>query len=58
MEVTPLRGKGVDVRFPEYHPLPDLLIRAARVSVEIPAGTLTGQIRHITPDQDVLGWRI
>ena len=55
VEVMPLRGKGVDVRFPEHHPLPDFLIRAARVSVEIPSGTLAGQVRHVTPDQDVLG---
>src|SRR3972149_5940318 len=55
VEVKPLRGKGIDVRFPEHHPLPGFLIRAARVSVGVPAGTLAGQVRHVTPDQDVLG---
>jgi len=55
VEVKPLRGKGVDVRFPEHHPLPDFLIRTARVSVDIPAGIIAGQVHNITPDQDVLG---
>jgi len=53
--VKPLRGKGVDVRFPEREPLPDLLVRLTRVSVEVPAGTIRGQIHNITPDQPVLG---
>lgn len=53
--VTPLRGKGVDVRFRERQPLPDFLIRTARVSAEIPSGTLTGQVRQITTDQAMLG---
>jgi len=55
VEVKPLRGKGIDVRFPERHPLPDFLIRTARVSVNIPAGIIAGQVHNITPDQDVLG---
>jgi len=53
--VKPVRGKGADVRFKEHEPLPDLLIRIAHVSVEVPAGSIKGQIRNITPDQDVLG---
>jgi uncharacterized protein (TIGR03545 family) len=53
--VKPVRGKGANVRFKEYEPLPDFLIRTARVSMEIPAGSIEGQIRNITPDQDVLG---
>ncbi|MDA8126041.1 MAG: TIGR03545 family protein [Deltaproteobacteria bacterium] len=53
--VKPLRGKGVDVRFREKQPLPDFLIRTARVSLEIPAGKLSGQVRNLTPDQPVLG---
>jgi uncharacterized protein (TIGR03545 family) len=54
-QVKPLRGKGIDVKFREREPLPDFLIRTARVSAEIPAGTLKGQVRQITPDQDILG---
>jgi uncharacterized protein (TIGR03545 family) len=54
-QVKPLRGKGVDVKFRERQPLPDFLIRTARVSAEIPAGTLTGQVRQITTDQEILG---
>ncbi|WP_447974305.1 TIGR03545 family protein [Nitrospira sp. Kam-Ns4a] len=53
--VTPLRGAGVDVRFKEVAPRPDFLIRTARVSLEIPQGTIKGVVRNITPDQDVLG---
>ncbi|MBW2330415.1 MAG: TIGR03545 family protein, partial [Deltaproteobacteria bacterium] len=53
--VKPVRGKGADVRFKEHQPLPDFLIRIAHVSMEIPAGSIRGQIRNITPDQDVLG---
>lgn len=55
VKVKPLRGKGVDVKFRERRPLPDFLIRTARVSAELPAGTLVGQVRQITPDQDILG---
>jgi len=53
--VKPVRGKGADVLFKEHEPLPDLLIRTSSVSMEIPAGSIKGQIRNITPDQDVLG---
>jgi uncharacterized protein (TIGR03545 family) len=53
--VTPLRGKGVDVRFPERAPLPSWLIRVSRVSVEIPAGVLTGEVKNVTAEQHVLG---
>jgi uncharacterized protein (TIGR03545 family) len=53
--VKPLRGKGVDVRFAERRPLPDFLISTARVTAEIPAGTLKGEVLRITPDQDILG---
>ncbi len=54
-QVKPLRGKGIDVKFRERRPLPDFLIRTARVSAEIPAGTMKGEVRQITPDQDILG---
>ena len=53
--VRPVRGKGADVRYKEHEPLPDFLIRIAHASMEIPAGSIRGQIRNITPDQDVLG---
>ncbi|MBS1192780.1 MAG: hypothetical protein H6Q97_759 [Nitrospirae bacterium] len=51
----PLRGKGVDVRFREERPLPDFLIGTVKASLQPEAGTFTGIIRNITPDQDVLG---
>jgi uncharacterized protein (TIGR03545 family) len=53
--VKPLRGRGVDVHFKEYHPLPDFLITRTAVSAETSAGLLAGLLRNITPDQDVLG---
>lgn len=53
--VKPLRGKGVDVRFAERAPLPEWLIRASRVSLEIPAGTIAGEVKNMTSEQHVLG---
>ena len=54
-EIRPLRGVGTYVRFKEYEPLPDFLIRRARTSFVIEAGELSGKIENITPDQDILG---
>lgn len=53
--VKPTRGKGVDVRFKEQEAYPDFFIRIAHVAIEIPAGLVNGQVRNITPDQDILG---
>ncbi len=52
--VKPARGAGVDVRFREYQPLPNFLIKKVNASIQPTAGTFTGTIRNITPDQDVL----
>jgi uncharacterized protein (TIGR03545 family) len=43
------------VRFKEQAPLPDFLIRLAKVSAQLDAGDVDGKIENITPDQDVLG---
>ena len=53
--VEPMRGKGVNVRFKEYAPLPDFLIRNAKVGLKLRSGNLTGAMENITPDQDILG---
>jgi uncharacterized protein (TIGR03545 family) len=53
--VKPFRGKGVDVKFPERHPLPDFLIRTVKTSLEPGAGSFSGMIRNITSDQDIIG---
>jgi uncharacterized protein (TIGR03545 family) len=53
--VKPLRGRGVDVRFKEERPLPDFLISTIKASLQPDAGTFTGTIRNITPDQAMLG---
>ena len=51
----PLRGKGVDVHFTEEQPLPDFLVRLARVSLNLDAGNLDGTIHNVTSDQPTLG---
>ena len=53
--VRPLRGKGFEVRFREYKPLPDFLIRKVKASVSTQGGEVEGRIENITPDQDILG---
>jgi uncharacterized protein (TIGR03545 family) len=53
--VKPIRGRGMNVRFKEYRPLPDFLIARTAVSAETTVGVLAGTITDITPDQDVLG---
>ncbi|HEY4706654.1 MAG TPA: TIGR03545 family protein [Thermodesulfobacteriota bacterium] len=50
-----LRGRGVDVQFREYAPLPDFLIRRAAISASIPTGDFSGLVTNITGDQDILG---
>jgi uncharacterized protein (TIGR03545 family) len=51
----PLRAKGVDVRFPETNPRPDFLVREAAVDVALAGGTVSGTVRDLTPDPEVLG---
>jgi uncharacterized protein (TIGR03545 family) len=53
--VKPVRGKGVNVRFKEHEPKPDVLVQFARSSILIQAGTLSGTLRNITAQQDILG---
>jgi len=53
--VKPVRGRGVDVRFREERPLPYFLISTVKASLQPEAGSFTGIIKNITPDQDVLG---
>lgn len=51
----PLRGTGVDVHFTEEQPLPDFLVRLARVSLNLDVGNLAGTIHNVTSDQPTLG---
>ncbi len=51
----PLRGKGVDVKFPDRMPLPDFLIRTVKVSAQPQSGTFSGKILNITSDQNTIG---
>ena len=54
-EQRPQRGKGMDIRFVERDQLPEFLIRSAKLSLEVPAGILRGEIRNITNNQVTLG---
>lgn len=47
------RHKGVDVRFREYNPKPEFLIKLARVSVRTEKGDFSGRIMDITTEQDI-----
>jgi uncharacterized protein (TIGR03545 family) len=53
--VKPARAKGLDVRFREHSPRPDLLVSLVKASFQPEAGVFDGTIRNITPDQDILG---
>ncbi len=53
--VEPVRGKGVNVHFEEYEPLPELLIKHTSVSFEVPAGDFSGTIKNITNNQRIVG---
>ena len=53
--VKPVRGKGVNAVYKERAPLPDFLIRLIDVSLNLKAGDLSGKIKNVTPDQDILG---
>lgn len=53
--VQPIRGKGVDVRYPETQPWPEFLIRLLKVSLALDMGDMTGRVEDITTDPDILG---
>lgn len=50
-----LRYKGINIKFKEQNPLPDLLIKSTRVSLELESGNLNGEVKDITSDQQILG---
>lgn len=51
----PLRGKGLNIRFQERHPMPDLLIRRVHVDAKLETGNFTGQISNITTHPRIVG---
>ena len=55
VEGKPVRGKGVNIIFAEYEPLPDFLIKRVESSVKVQMGGLSGEINHITTDPAILG---
>lgn len=54
-EQKPIRGKGINIRFPETPPMPDFLIRNLKINADLAAGNLTGKAENITLDQHILG---
>jgi uncharacterized protein (TIGR03545 family) len=52
--VKPIRDRGVNIRFKEYEPLPDFLIRKTKAKLLLKSGDITGLINNITPDQHIL----
>lgn len=52
---VPARGKGINVRFPEKNPLPDFLVRQARLNVVLERGDLTGVIENVTDNPPLVG---
>jgi uncharacterized protein (TIGR03545 family) len=51
----PLRSKGLDIRFQEKNPVPDLLIRQAHLDAQLKEGKFTGQIDNITSHPQIVG---
>lgn len=54
-EPKPERGKGIDVKFKEDRPAPDLRIRTIKADVTASGGTVEGNIWEITSDQRLTG---
>ncbi|MBE9503229.1 MAG: TIGR03545 family protein [Proteobacteria bacterium] len=54
-EKKPERGKGLNIAFKEFNPMPDLFVRTAALTLHIPAGEIKGEIRDITSDQHLTG---
>ena len=51
----PERGRGIDVRFAEHHPLPDFWVRLAKVDAELKSGKLSGKLQDVTSDPPIVG---
>ena len=51
----PLRSKGTDIKFREFNPRPDFLVKKSRLTLKIPAGQMKGEIRNITDSQVLTG---
>ncbi len=54
-EAGPKGGKGQDIHFQEHEPLPEFLVRLAKISLLLNIGELRGTIENITPDPATLG---
>lgn len=54
-EAAATRGQGQDIHFKEHEPLPEFLIRTARVSLLLDIGEIKGTLENITSDQAILG---
>ena len=47
------RHKGLDIRFKEYSPKPDFLIKLVHATVELEQGSFKGKIMDVTNEQDI-----
>ncbi len=55
VKLKPARGEGVDVRFREANPMPDFIVRRAEANVILDLGTVEGQAKNITLEQNIIG---
>ncbi len=51
----PPRSEGAVVRFPERNPLPSFLVRDAAVDVTADGGTVSGEVKNVTTEPEILG---
>ena len=54
-EPQPQRATGINVRFKEFNPIPDFLIKTIHASVQIEAGEFEGSILNVTAEQHITG---
>jgi uncharacterized protein (TIGR03545 family) len=51
----PVRNKGLDVKFQEKNPKPDLLVRSTHVDAQLQSGQFEGRIENITSHPQIVG---
>lgn len=51
----PVRNKGLDVKFQEKNPKPDLLVRSTHVDAQLQSGEFEGRIENITSHPQIVG---
>ena len=54
-EPEQVRSKGENIKFKEFHPRPDFLIKKIHANVELEAGKFNGQVLNFTSQQPIIG---